>query len=211
MTPISTFRKHIAVAAKGCPNALLDRGVVFAARDFCGITHAWRADAESLRARDGVATYDLDTPSCAEIVTANYVTYDGREIFPLTESDLSASSTTWRTDEGGPIGYYLDIDEKTIRVYRIPDETGLRIGYRLILKPSADADELPDFLLSQHLEAMIDGALSHVLQDADGPWYKPEKANEHAAKFEARKANARDRVMRNYTTMSLRVKPRRFA
>jgi len=46
---------------------MIDKAVRQAAIEFCRYTLTWRYDMDPIRARDGVAEYELELPTCALI------------------------------------------------------------------------------------------------------------------------------------------------
>lgn len=121
-----------------------------AAQELCTRTKMWRARE----------SYTVATPECeaiivqqdAQIIEVEYAALNGRELAPATVGWLDVHEPGWfeRYDsESGTARYAVSMEPNTITI--VPREAGT-LSVRVVLKPSRDADTIPEFLLAYKTE-----------------------------------------------------------
>lgn len=159
MTPLDDFSVDITVYAPGCPDMIMNFGLRQAAIEFCERTRLWRfedeisvlnEESEFIAAPNGAVIHEIET-----------IVFEGLGLQPATVAWLDANVRNWRTGEiTGPPKYYTQTEQDTIRL--VPRGAGV-VRLSVWVKPSQDADELPDFMAAQYREIISHGALARIL------------------------------------------------
>lgn len=160
MTDLTDFLSKVLPYAPGCPEPVALEHIRNAAIEFCEETRLWRFD-------DSFDTGDdpniVCVPQGATIHEIERCDFNGRKLEPRGLDWLDEHMPDWRSDErmteGAPL-YFTQVCPDTIRV--APHAQG-RVKVWLRLKPSEDADQLPDFLAAQHKSVIGWGALANIL------------------------------------------------
>lgn len=184
---LSALRPPVSAEAVDCPNPVVDRAIIDAARELCGAATVWQttvtvdvttADDYPLSVEDG----EIDRPVGGPSV-------DGRTLHP----DL-----------------YSYPDPRTLRIERWPNDPG-SLTVTLALRPKRGVTEIPDGLASDYETALHAGALYRLLRMPGVAWSNPELAMYYGRLFRARRANAIAACNRGFAQGSVRAAPRRFA
>lgn len=161
MKSLDEFLPNIRMYAPGAADPTSYFAIRQAAIDFCERTRAWRFDDEfTVSADDYEGLYAPDNSVIHEI---EGVWFDGNRLTRKTPSQLDELLPKWRSGGEKPTGlpsYVTQIEQNTITI--VPFSAG-KVKLSLFLKPSQNADELPDFLADQHRETIAWGALSRIL------------------------------------------------
>ena len=181
MTDLEEFLPQVLPIARGCALPTAINALRQAAIRFCETTRAWRCEDE----------FDVTPTSCAfvcapdgaELFEIEAVTFNGYPLDPASLAFLDRTDPIWRTreDEGSP-RYFTQLDFDTIQI--VPRATGAVkvIGF---YKPTEDAEQVPDFLASKYRRAIASGALADILLIPGQPFFQPDLASVHAARFQA--------------------------
>lgn len=184
MTDLEDFLPKILPFAPGCPEPTAFEHLLNAARDFCEETKLWRFD-DTFQLGDDPNI--VCTPQGAVIHQFERCDYNGRKIDPKSLDWLDDHYPRWRSDdetwEGEP-QWFTQVCPDTVRVVPAPCETGGGIHVWLRLKPSEDADQLPDFLFKQHGTLLSWGALGSILMLPNQTFSDPNRAAFFQAKFD---------------------------
>lgn len=172
MKSFDEFLPDINVYAPGCavPTAYL--AIRQAATEFCERTRLWRyADDFDITEDDAEG---INTPYGSVLHEIELVQHDGRELGPRTVSWLDAFEKGWRAGalDGQP-SYVTQTEPNTLRI--VPFQAG-HIDLFVWLKPSGDAEEVPDFLVDQYRETIAHGALGRLLAIPGKPYSNPQLA-----------------------------------
>ena len=204
MANLTDWSPDVLPHIMGLPEVALKEGVRNACREFCKETLLWTYELSRIDIVANTRTYDLTIPTAqnAELISAENVKYKQngadddqfRTLDPISETqeDLH-SSGSWRfTTAPTPNGYWVDPVNKQIHFYQIPTEASSQGLLVLVnLKPNNTTNTVPDFLYSDHKEAIAAGALADLLNRKAMPWYDPVEANRQALEFLRRYSNAR--------------------
>lgn len=180
MRPIGELMPFIMPYAPGCPEPSAYNGIRRAAIEFCETTRLWRGN-------DSIAV----TPDSCNVVCApcGAVLYE-IESAQFNAYPLEAVSIPW-LDEARP--QWRDADETdgprwitqtqpdTLTV--VPPSTGT-LKVRTTLRPSDDAEELPDFLLKHYSQVLADGALREILMIPGKQFSNPQMAVYYGNRFD---------------------------
>lgn len=170
------FFRWIAPYAPSCPDPVMERHVIDAARSFCEATRCWRA-TDSI-AVNGDEEQILCVDASATLFEIEAASFDGR---PLERVSFAAAM---REDEGDPMQIAQISPQAVILA---PHGTAGTLALSLFLKPAQDAQSLPDFLFEQFGEYIAQGALATILSIPNLPYSNPGLAAYNAAKFQQAK------------------------
>ncbi|WP_203234338.1 hypothetical protein [Burkholderia mayonis] len=151
MTDLEEFLTKVLPFAPGCPEPTAFEHIRAAARDFCETTRLWRFDD----------TFELGddpnivcVPQGAVVHEFERCDYNGLKLDPATFDWLDDRYPDWRSDARRLTGqpkWFTQEHPDTVRVVPAPIESRGVVKVWLRLKPSEDADQLPDFLARDHM------------------------------------------------------------
>jgi hypothetical protein len=180
MVALEVFEPDIAVQLPGCPSPTIARAVLNAAIDFCQRTHAWNAALSAATVTDDDFPYTVPAPDDAEMYRVLSVLVAGIAIESIDVDTLDMGGE-WRSLVGTP-SHWLMEDNARLRVYPLP-AAPVALSIRASFRPTRSALVLPDFLASEHIEAIQAGALSRLLMIPRQEWTDMNLGAAHNAKF----------------------------
>lgn len=181
MVDLDVFYPSIMPSAPGCPQPSADQALITAAQMFCERTRLWRGDD-----RFELAGEDCDVlcaPDCAIVYEIEHAEVEGRRLEPIAWADLNRDYPHWR-DHDGMARWITQAAPNTIKVLPYRATGTLRLS--TILRPTDDADQLPDFLANQYRRFLADGALGEILMLPGQSFTNPEMAQFYMARFQNR-------------------------
>lgn len=159
MKPLDDLLPSISLFAPGAAIPAVYFAIRQAAIEFCERTKLWRFEDEF----EAVSTDDdqILAPADAVIHEIEEVRFEGQKLAPKTTRWLDDNCSGWResTYTGTP-GYVTQTEPNVLRLVPRGDGT---VSLSVWLKPSQDADELPDFIVDQYREVIAHGALARLL------------------------------------------------
>ncbi|MBU9386638.1 phage adaptor protein [Burkholderia multivorans] len=183
MTDLDEFLTKVLPFAPGCPEPTAFEHIRNAAIEFCEETRLWRFED----------TFDLGddpnvvcVPQGAVIHELERCDFNGQKLDPRSLDWLDDHCPAWRSDTNmltGSPKWFTQICPDTVRVVPMPIERG-RLRVWLRLKPSEDADQLPDFIAAQHRTVIACGALAAILMLPGQTFSDPNRAAYFQAKFD---------------------------
>ena len=178
MTDLDVFLPSIMPKAPGCPEPTAFAEIISAARKVCERLRIWRSDD----------TFTITPTSCnvmcspggADVYQIENALLDERQLQPIALNDLNDLVPNWRTATDG--GKWITQQEPG-SVLVVPASSGtLRLS--LILTPSEEADQLPDFLARDYRSLIADGALAEILMLPMQSFTDPSRAQFFQARFD---------------------------
>lgn len=206
MKDLDTFLPHVLVVAPGCAEPTAISALRQAAIQFCEATRAWRYEDEfQVSGKDcSVVCVPVD----AELFQIETVTFNGQQLEPISISELDRKSRTWRDDEvDGTPRYYTQVEFDTIQV--VPRATG-QVQVYAFLRPSEEAEQVPDFLADKFQRVIASGALADLLLIPGQPFFNPDLAAVHAQRFQSAMNRNFNLNVRGQQRAPTRVKPHYF-
>jgi len=182
-TDLEQFLPKVIPFAPGCPEPTALEHLIAAAQDFCETTRLWRFE-DSFQLGDDPNV--LCTPSDAIIHEIERCDYNGKKLDPATIDFLDDRHPLWRSDTNewtGQPEWFTQIDPGTVRVVPRPLEPGT-VKVWLRLKPSEDAETLPDFIFKEHSTLISWGALAAILMLPNQTFSDPNRATFFQGKFD---------------------------
>lgn len=172
MKDFADILPHIYQYAPGCAAPTAHFGIRQAAIDFCERTRLWRWEDDFDIPGDEPEC--ITTPFGSVLHEIELVQFDGQDLCPKTVAWMDSNCHGWRagTLTGQP-QYVVQTEPNTLRV--VPQQAG-HVNLFLWLKPSDEADELPDFIVDQYRKTIAHGALAHILLMPGQPFTNVEMA-----------------------------------
>lgn len=185
--------------ANACPEIVAEQWLRWSAIEFCKSSRLWR-DHREFDVTQGCDEL-ICCPSYAAIFEIDRASFDGNELERGQFSDIDGR-------EGQP-GYITQIRPDTVRFYPAPDYDG-KAKLSLYLKPSIDAQDLPDFLIDHYGQDLANGALSRILMIPNQPYTDAGMAAFYGQMFQQAKDKNFAQNLRGQQRAPLRTKARFF-
>ena len=200
MTPVAELRPRVATEVPNCPNPVIDRALVDAARALCSGASIWRdtlavtPDGHGTR----IALQSSGVTVNGQPAAASWP--DSAELARVIPPGVEVSGRDFRQ--------YEMVDQRTLHVLRDP---GDELTVHVSLRPTLAARSLPDAVTLDYLEGVVSGALSRVLRMTSEPWTNPQMAQYYAREARQARNQAVIEAQRGFEGGAMRVKPRLFA
>lgn len=180
MKSIDAFLPYVMPYARGCPAPTAFHAIREATRTFCLRTKLWRG-GDSFTIMPGQCA-SIAVPYGAELCEMERVDFDGKQLEPQSVQWLDEHYPDWLTGlTGSAPSFVTQLAPDTLAV--VPAAEG-RVTTRLVLMPSIDAMEVPDFLVDKYGRAIGAGALADILLLPGQPFSNPQLAQVHVLNFE---------------------------
>lgn len=181
MKPIDDFLPLILPRAPGCPEPIAFDAIRQAAIEFCERTRIWRDTDQFMADEFG----DIFAPAQSVVYQIEDARFDGRRLTPIGVQDLNGMypDCDWTTKTGEQPQYVTQLHPDTIKV--VPSMSGM-VTLTLLLKPTNNAQELPDFIFDQYARTIADGALAEILMIPGQPYTNPQGGAMYSQRFQQR-------------------------
>lgn len=187
MAALASFYRFILPEVPTCSFPQLDFHLRETARTFCVRTGVWRGAFDPVDSIAGQATYDLFTPeSQSEAIRITSLAVNGVNLW----TDAESSDDEYTESPKYPravLPFVLSVDLKSITL--VPSEVpsssvsaGLQVSG--VMRPSVNAQYLPDFLLDRFSDAMRFGTLSRLFRLGNVPWTDRQLAVDYSKEFD---------------------------
>jgi hypothetical protein len=204
MTPFEDLLPELAVRLPGCPEPLALAMLRQAAIGFCHETHILKGGVDEVLTRAGEAEYELFAQeSEVEFIMLDALHCNDTPLRALTRDQLRGWPHSMQTREGAPVGY-LQLGPNTVRLLPVP-ATVSTLRATGVLRPTRDADSLPDGLAGRWEQAIIDGATMRAALIPDQPFSNPNLAAYYQGQFAAARQQARIEANRGSSRANLSV------
>lgn len=181
MTDLEEFLPKVLPFAPGCPEPTALEHIRNAVIEFCEEAKLWRfCDSFELGDDPNIVC----TPVGAVIHDIERCDFNGEKLEPRSLGWLDEKYPDWRSDtkaEEGQPTWFTQVYPNTIQV--VPHCAG-RVKVWLRLKPSEDAEQVPDFIAAQHRNMIGWGALAGILMLPGQPFFDPNRAAYYQARFD---------------------------
>ena len=181
MKPIDDFLPLILPRAPGCPEPIAFDAIRQAAIEFCERTKVWRDTDQYYADEFG----DIFAPAQSVIYQIEDARFDGHRLTPIGVQDLNElyPDYDWTTQSGDQPKYITQLHPNTVKI--VPVWQGM-ITLTLLLKPSNDALDVPDFMVDQYASTIADGALAEILMIPGQPYTNPQSGAMYSQRFQQR-------------------------
>lgn len=209
---IDEIMQYVRLEMPGAPDFIITQNIAAVANDFCNRTRVWNEIQQPIAMRDGVSQYDIEPPVGARAIGVSEVWQGDRQLVGVTQSTLSSVLPEWQTARApAPLYFNVANDHRLITVYPRPDlAMRAKLTLRVILTPKRTAQELPDFLIDEHLDALVCGTKARMFAQVNVPWSNQMTAPSLTNTYDQAVTDARIKELHGNVTSSLRVTPRRF-
>lgn len=201
MIELDVFLPKIMPYVPGCPEPTAFAGIIKAAQEFCERTRLWRDED----------TFTLTPTSCnvvcapegADLFEIENALLDGSRLEPISLSDLDRKYPRWREMDTGQGQWITQIEHGSVVV--VPKCRGT-LHLSTFLRPSEEADQLPDFLSRNYRQCIADGALAEILMLPGQPFTDPSRAQFYSMRFEAKLSELTNRTIKGQQRAPTRVR-----
>jgi hypothetical protein len=162
MAQIPSLYGRIALQAPGAPTLIVRAALLDAIQEFCRRTRCWReAFSVEVDAREELA-YRVSLPRGVAAIEPVEVKLGGH---PVNKDVVRVT------------------DDEELTVIDNPSLHGTLEGL-LAVEPTDDADEIPNQIMREHREALVNGALARLLRMPRVDWSNPGLGEQRHAEFE---------------------------
>lgn len=174
---MAKFKEYTRFAASYCPSLppiVFERAMLTAARYYFNRTQAWQETYE-ITLEPGIDVYETPLPyDCVSIDVITGASIGGKSLVAFSDGSRPAK-------DGEP-KVFMNPNKDTIIVWPTPTKDSvLEITYAL--KPSIDADELPNMVFDEHFEGLLAGAIFEAKRMPSVEWSDPAGANNFLTQF----------------------------
>lgn len=182
MKSLDEFAANVKLYAPGCPDPTMYFALRQSAIEFCERTRMWRYEDEfAVAAEDCEA---ITAPSGSEIHEIEAVFFNGNKLTAATTSWLDEHMRGWRA--GLVSGYPKYVTQSRPDTISIVPRMAGTLALHVFLKPSQDAEELPDWMADKYRAVISHGALGHILLIPNQSFTNPELGGVFGSSFQAK-------------------------
>jgi hypothetical protein len=197
MIDLDIFYPNILPKAPGCPHPTADNAIIQSGINLCERLRIWRSQDTFTIAPDKCNV--VCAPDNAAIHQIESAYFNGQPLEPISIRELDHNHAQWRDmTSDGQARWITQIDVDTVRV--VPATTGTLV-LNIILKPSIDAEQFPEFLVSHYRNVIADGALAEILMlpgqsfsDPDRAMFYQNRYNEAVNRYSSRQTTGQQRA-----------------
>lgn len=181
MAAYSSLVKEVLPFVPFCPDSLVEQQLRSATIEFCERSKAYVLDMDPFNTVAGVYEYDFDVPTGTEVHQILYMTYDGKDMDPISPRSLELNYPDWRDRTGTP-HVYLQKNPTTFWVVPVPSGTDQVIA-SVALKPTRTSNNIDTTISNQYRDAIIYGTLYRLLRMPNREWSDVGAAQEYLYQF----------------------------
>lgn len=217
----STLAPKVNTSLPGCPYPLVAQYVRDAAIRVCERTLVWRYEQPEILLTPGQAEYTFPTPVDTDVQAVLAVTLNDEHlrVAPLEVAFEQHPQWPVLTDDPDEIAergsqpqLLTQVGVRSFVVLPMPDaERDYRLRFIYALKPTRDAADMAGDILSEYEDAIVHGALQHLLVMPGVEWADRELASYHAKQFLLATTTARARANLTAFRGGLYARAPRFA
>lgn len=205
MIDIDTILPQVLRYVPMVPDIVAYSAINEAARKLCEVTKEWTHSTSV--AVTAAPEQDVPMPTGSAILEIQHARLDETTLDPRIKSYLDAKYPDWQesTEENAP-RYITSTTPDTVTLYPLAAGT---LKVRLILKPSLNALELPDFC-ADYGATLGRGAAGSLLVMPNRDFANPQLGMAHIAWFDAEMNRLQVKRARTQLGAPVRTKPRFF-
>lgn len=173
--------------------------------EFCRESWVWQHFPDPQNVRSGVADYDLEPPSGADIVTVIDAEYNRVPLTAKSVAWLNKEIPGWRTT-GAAVKHYTQIDTDQVILAPLPAENITNgLVMTLALQPSQTATAFPKWIANQYIYQIAEGAIAKLMLMPNKPWTDLVNGQDHRHRFEQAFNDARESALSALGRAAVRV------
>ena len=181
MAAYSSLIKEVLPYVPLCPDTLAEQAIRSATIEFCERSKAYILDMDPFNTISGVYEYDFEIPTGTEVHQVLYMTYNGRDMDPISPRSLELNYPDWRDRTGNP-HVYLQKTPTTFWVVPVPSGSDQIIA-SVALKPTRSSNNIDTTISNTYRDAIIYGALYRLLRMPHREWTDIGAAQEYSFQF----------------------------
>lgn len=205
MIELDVFLPKILPYAPGCAEPTAHGAIIKAAQDFCERTRIWRDEDTFTVTPDSCNV--VCVPDGAELFEIEHASINGYTLDPISIGDLNRDTPDWRTKDADLGRWITQTAPGSVMV--VPRCSG-QLRLSTTLRPSNDADQLPEFIGKLHQQIIADGALAEILMIPDQPFTAPDRAQFYMMRFEAGLSRLSNLSVKGQQRAKARTRPQFF-
>lgn len=206
-----TFLPEVMPEVIGCPEQIVINAVRNATDEFCKATNIWKYTHDPMASIAGVAEYELDVPSHAQVASVLSVKQGDWMVEGKSEDWLNSAIHDWQDQESTSSAYYTFETPPVIRLVPYPSATVANdIRVRVSLRPTPNASKTDSALYNEWHEVIAHGALSRLKAMTDKPWTDLNGVAYHKSLFLDQVGKATIQSQRNSARTGMRAQPQFF-
>ncbi len=182
----SDLVNRIAPSVPGCPQPVILTYVRSAAIDVCERTNAWRYEHATVTMTAGTYEYAFVPESGAEVYSILTANLNGSELTPITLEALHQMYPKYPSSvaaERATPRFITQISPITFHVALVPDNSTDTIEMFVSQRPTKAATGMNEAVMDDNEDAIVHGALQHLLTLPERTWSDTELAAYHAKQF----------------------------
>lgn len=170
----------------GCPDTLVETTIRSAAIEFCERTGAYQSELDPITTVANIYEYDLEAPTGTTIHKIMWVTFDGKDLEPISTALLEQRKPKWReSGYGGDPEYYIKQSKSIFWMVPVPSATAASSTIvRAQLKPTHSSNTCDEQIMDEHRDSIVNGALFRLLRMPGKAWSDIQGAQIYASLFE---------------------------
>ena len=181
MAAYSSLVKEVLPYVPLCPDSLVEQTLRSVTIEFCERSKAYILDMDPFNTISGVYEYDFDIPTGTEVHQILYMTYNGKDMDPISPRSLELNYPDWRDRTGNP-HVYLQKTPTTFWVVPVPSGSE-QIITSVALKPSRTSNNIDTTVSNTYRDAIIYGTLYRLLRMPNREWSDVGSAQEYLFQF----------------------------
>ena len=156
----------------GCPDTLIENTIRASAIEFCERSGVYQQELDPISTVANIYEYDLEAPSQTSVHKVLWVTFEGKDIEPISTGLLEQRKPKWRdTDHYGEPEYYVQQSSSSIWLVPVPNvTTASSTVIRAQLKPTHTSTACDEQIMDEYRDAIINGTLFRLLRMPGRDW-----------------------------------------
>lgn len=179
MRPIEDILPRVMPRVPGAAEPVVLDAIRRAAQELCETTRLWRYTDTFASVADEEL---LAAPHEAEIFEIESARFDGQILEPASLAWLDENVPDWRNQEGNGPHWITQTNPDSVAI--VPRSVGT-LAVTLTLKPSDQAETLPDWLVAKYARVLADGALADLMVMPAQDYSNPSLAGVHSQRFQS--------------------------
>ena len=167
-----TLLPEILPMLDGCPDTLAENAIRSAAIEFCERTGAYQSELDPVTTVANIYEYDLEAPSDTVVHKLMWVSFQGKDLEPISSTLLEQRKPKWRDLSNASVPeYYIQQSKTLFWMVPVPNATSAASTIvRAQLKPSYLSSTCDEQIMDEYRDAVINGALFRLLRMPGKAW-----------------------------------------
>lgn len=184
---------------------VVENAIKNAAIDFCKRSMIWREYPDAITVLTGIASYDLEPESNADITMVMTARIDGELLTPQRQDQLDEALPAWQKNTGR-VRQFTQLDMSSITLAPVPDAPAT-LALALALQPKRTSSDLPDWIATQYWEGIAAGATSRLMLMNNKPWTDLATGIDKRSQFDAAIGDAKQAALHGLGRGVMRTTP----